>query len=380
MKNLFEKINKCLVSLTPDPPQGNALKRIKNLSGFVSGMICKKSSHLPNIGSGLPKNINANSKTDAAKRFVANKWTDYQTHFLPFLTAFIRGILSMIRLDEGLVLVIDGSQTGKDNATLMISLVWQNRGIPIIWFVKAGGKGHFKSEDHETVLKQAIEILKPLLPNRIPITLLGDGEFDGIGLQKICLSEGWNYVLRTACNTVLFENNERFQSKDVIPNANGNCVFVPMVEFTNDRFKYVNFVCWHDSRRHEEPIYLVSNLLCSGEIIEFYDQRYSIECLFKDIKSTSFNLHKTRLKKPEEVFNLIIIAALAFILLTVLAIQYDEPCWRKKVQRVRSDRKVLSFFTFAYKLIDYFLSFEITFSFSFQFSKNSEVFFQKPPD
>jgi len=50
------------------------------------------------------------------------------------------------------------------------------------------------------------------------------------------------------------------------------------------------------------------------------------------------------LKQACEVSNLIIIAALAFILLTVLAIQYDKPKWRKKVQRVRKDRKVLSFF------------------------------------
>lgn len=135
-------------------------------------------------------------------------------------------------------------------------------------------------------------------------------------------------------------------------------------------------ISFHE-KRHEEPIYLISNLLCSGEIIELYDQRYSIECLFKDLKSTSFNLHKTRLKKPEEVFNLIIIAALAFILLTVLAIQYDQPKWRKKVQRVRKDRKVLSFFTFALKLIDYFLANELSFKFSFQFSKNSLGLFPK---
>ena len=74
----------------------------------------------------------------------------------------------------------------------------------------------------------------------------------------------------------------------------------------------------------EKPILLVSNLLCSYDIISDYSLRYSIECLFKDLKSTSFNIHKTRLKKPEEVKNLIIIAALAFLLLTILAIQYDR--------------------------------------------------------
>jgi hypothetical protein len=340
-------------------------------------MIRKGSSHLPDIGSGIPKNIDANSKTIAAKRFVENKWTDYDTHFLPYLSAFLRGVIcSTTDLRQGITLVIDGSQVGKDNAALMVSLVWHGRGIPICWMVKHGGKGHFKVENHLQVTAKAIEIIQSLLSEQVGVTLLGDGEFDAIELQQLCLSNGWNYVLRTARNTVFFEQGESFQAKAVSPQQSHNTYFIPKVEFTQQRFQYVNFVCWHDHKRHEDPIYLVSNLKCERQIIDYYDQRYSIECLFKDLKSTSFNIHKTRLKEAQQVSNLIIIAALAFIFLTVLAINYDDPKWRKKVQRVRSDRKVLSFFTFAYRLIDFFVLNEVSFNFSFQFSKNSKVFYQ----
>ncbi len=370
MKKLYKRIKSHLIVTSRQKPQGNSLKRINSLSGFISGMIRKGSSHLPDIGSGLSKDINCNSKTIAAKRFVENKWTDFDTHFLPHLDYFLHGILDYNFLRNGIILVIDGSQTGKDNAALMISLVWQKRGIPICWYVKKGSKGHFKSEDHEKVLKHAIEILHPLLPPNIPVTLLGDGEFDGIGLQKLCLSIGWDYVLRTACDTLLYENGERFQAKEISPEENHDCAFISTVEFTKLRFQYVNFVCWHNMKIHQEAIYLISNLSCAGEIIEFYDKRYSIECLFKYLNSNSFNLHKTRLKDPQQVSNLIIIAALAFILLTILAIQYDQEVWRKKVQRVRKDRKVLSFFSFAYKLIDYFLEQDVGFNFFFQISKN----------
>ena len=114
---------------------------------------------------------------------------------------------------------------------------------------------------------------------------------------------------------------------------------------------------------------MISNLTEEKDIIEAYALRYSIECLFKDLKSTSFNIHQTRLKKPQNVHRLIIIAALAFLFLTVLAINFDTIKYRKKVARHRNDRKVVSFFSFAYKLIDYFLDYQIRFSFSFQFSK-----------
>ena len=70
--------------------------------------------------------------------------------------------------------------------------------------------------------------------------------------------------------------------------------------------------------------YLQCNLFYVRQTIGLYDQRYSIECLFKNMKSTSFNIHRTRLKNPEQVFNLLIIAACAFILLTLLAFQYDS--------------------------------------------------------
>lgn len=375
MKKLFSQIEARLKSFSDGPCEGHELKRLHNLSGFITGMIRKGSSHLADIGSGLPQNINLNSKTTAAKRFVENKWTDFDLHFLPCLAAFIKGIFAFTFQNQSIQLVIDGSQIGKDNAVLMISLVWRNRGIPICWYVKKGGKGHFKAEDHLKVVRHAMQILLPLFPDDVPVTLLGDGEFDGIELQKLCLSKGWNYVLRTALDSVFFENGDRFQAKQLRLPKGENCLFIPTVEFTELKFKYVNFLYWHDQKKYEKPIFLVSNLPDTGDIIEFYDKRYSIECLFKDLKSTSFNLHKTRLKDPLQVFNLIIVAALAFIMLTVLAIQYDEPYWRKKVQRVRKDRKVLSFFTFAFKLIDHFLDYHINFNFSFQFSKNSLSFY-----
>lgn len=369
MKILYKTIQSKLFNLS-DNPQGHELKRINNLSGFVCGMIRKGNSNLPDVGSGLPQDINAHSKTIAAKRFVSNKYTDFNIHFLPFLEPFLQGILTFFTKKTGIYIVIDGSQVGKDNGVLMISLVWRNRGIPICWVTKSGGKGHFKSEDHEDVLKQAIEILLPILPENIPVTLLGDGEFDGIGLQQLCLGAGWNYVLRTAKNSVFYENGDRFQPKSLALEARQTVLFIPRVEFTSERFQYVNFVYWHDKTKYDEPIFLISNLSCHYTIICDYTFRYSIECLFKDLKSTSFNIHKTRLKKPEEVKNLIIIAALAFLLLTVLAIQYDETYYRKKVQRIRNDQKVLSFFSFAFRLVDYFIEYQKDFQFSFQFSKN----------
>ena len=89
MKKIYQAIQSRLLSLSESESEvkGNALKRINTLSGLVSGMIRKGSSHLSAIGSGLPQPINCSSKTKAAKRFVENKWTDVQMYsgiFYPF--------------------------------------------------------------------------------------------------------------------------------------------------------------------------------------------------------------------------------------------------------------------------------------------------------
>lgn len=106
MKKLFSQIQKHLCSTLETPPTGNALKRINNLSGFITGMIRKGKSSLPAIGSGIPKNINADSKTIAAKRFVENKWTDYDTHYLPFLVEFLRAFIAFTPAWEKLCIVM----------------------------------------------------------------------------------------------------------------------------------------------------------------------------------------------------------------------------------------------------------------------------------
>ena len=218
-----------------------------------------------------------------------------------------------------LILVIDGSQIGKHNATLMISLVWIGRGIPLCWLTKQGGKGHFKTEDHFKLLKEVVELIVPLVDGKTQVTVLGDGEFDSIELQELCLSANWNYVFRTAKDTVFFEDAERFQPKQIAPDKTTDALMIPQVAFSNKQFKWVNLVIWYNPK-HDEAIPLISNIDDLGEVKRLYAKRYSIECLFKDLKSISFNIHKTRLKKPEQVSKIILITSLAFLLLTLLAL------------------------------------------------------------
>jgi len=369
-KRIYRKILQKILSLYPKGLKGHPLKRVKKLAGLICGMLRKKKCTMSAVGSGLPQQITAHGKEKACKNFLDNAWNNYETHYLPYIKHFLPLFIENANTQESIYFVIDGSQMGNHHVALMVSLVYKNRSIPICWIVRKGAKGHFTNQMHLALIEQVYEYFKPQLPKDKPIILLGDGEFDSIGLQAFCRKVGWDYVFRTACNTLMYEQGESFQAKNLAIAPQTDHLFIPNVAFTKEQFKNANFLSWHDPK-YDDPIPLVSNLPEALDIISAYDKRYSIECLFKDLKSTSFNIHKTRLTSAAAISNLIMVAAFAFTLLIKLATKYEHHDIRKYLHRLRPDRVVCSIFFYALELIDYFLDEDIEFDFHFsKFSMN----------
>lgn len=382
---IYRKVLKSLRDLYSK--RGQELKgffytRLKKLAGFITGMIRHKSSHLSKIGKGLPQRITAYSKEKGAKQYIYNPHVDIETYYLPFMEDMLEGILCQPSQKNGINFIIDGSQMGNNHCALMISIAYKKRSIPILWIVKKQPKGHFSTEDHVELAQQVAKLLKPLIPQDLPVTLLGDGEFGSIDLQIFCKSMGWDYVFRIKKNTLLYESEDNdeyqetensfgsFKPKQLQVEANHDCLFIPHLEYTKERYQWVNFLLWHDVR-YDKPLPLIASLNCPLEIMAAYDKRYGIEALFKDLKSTSFNLHKTRVKDAAAISNLILIAALAFDFLTNLGEMFNDNPIKKYILRERKDRKEFSFFSFALLLLEYFIDENIDFSFYSNMSMNS---------
>lgn len=125
-----------------------------------------------------------------------NERVDPSGYYLPYIEALLNAAHT-----QTLAFVIDGSEVGDGCITLMISLIYRKRAIPVTWLVVKGKKGHLPEETHLALLKQ----LQAVLPEHCSCILLGDGEFDGIGLLAALQDSRWQYVCRTAKNTQVFE-------------------------------------------------------------------------------------------------------------------------------------------------------------------------------
>jgi hypothetical protein len=241
---------------------------------------------------------------------------------MPFVRHFLQGLAAKGEL----VFIIDGSQTGSANTTLMLSVLCKGFAIPVAWVVKEGEKGHFPAEMHTDLLK----MIAPICPEGCRLVLLGDGEFDGQGLQDWCNDNNWCFVVRTSSDRQIDFDGEtaRFDSIQTTQS----------VYFIEGALPSANAVYWKD-KKYLKPLFLLTNMELGYEACNYYKRRFKIETLFKHLKSAGFYLHKTRLKCPEKLTKLIIIVAFAFVFTFCMGVFLKEKNSIQSLEKiVRKDR------------------------------------------
>lgn len=281
-------------------PKGSHLKRLTKLSAMICSCLINKSSSLEGLSLIFEeKHVQKESIIKQSKRFLTSKWTDWESFFAPF----IKPIIAQLALKRELILVIDGTQTASGCNTLMLSVIWKKYAIPVIWTTKEGKKGHFKEDIHIDL----INLVSNIIPKDCRVVVLGDGEFDGKILREKLGQLGWEYVLRT--------------SKDrKIDVGCGELVAFEQVNLTSEsEITFIPYACdashgifWH-GKDFEQPIYLLTNMDLGAMACKYYKQRFTIELLFKQLKSAGFNLQESKLEGSQRCGNLIMILAFAFI-------------------------------------------------------------------
>lgn len=339
----YRAIHKALWKLYPETPKGNLARHLTTLTALICGIVGSQRTNLPQISEKVLDGALPESRAKRFSRWIDNDRIDIETYFLPYAQALIHSLSNLT-----LVLVMDSSAVGRGCATLVLNVVYKNRALPLCWMVTEGNKGHFSEQDHLALIGQ----IQPLIPPNTPVVFLGDGEFDGIGLQTEVDTCGWQYVCRTAKNIQLSDENKSFafETVEVEP---GTCKSLPEVLFTQQGYGPVHAIAWWD-KKYKEPIYLVTNVKNTRQACQWYKKRFSIETFFSDQKSRGFHLHKSHLSDPERLFRLMIAACLAYIWIIFLGVLAQKERWVPIIHR--KDRCDLSLFQLGLRLLSYFLN------------------------
>ncbi len=342
----YRAIRKALKDLYPFEPRGNLARHLNTLAALISGIVSSKRTNLPQVASKVPDDSLPESRIKRFSRWTANDNIELEMYFLPYAEMLLRCLAN-----GTLVLVMDGSAVGRNCVTLMLSVVYKKRTLPVAWIVIQGKKGHFPEESHMALLDQ----VHSLVPEDTEVIFLGDGEFDGIRLQAKVDGYGWHYVCSTAKNTVLAQADEKFsyQSCGVTP---GDILSFPQVLFTAAGYGPVHAIAvWQ--KGYKEPLYLVTNLHDAEEAWKWYRKRFRIETFFSDQKSRGFYLHKSHLSDPKRLSRLMIAAALAYIWIIYLGVIATQDGWQRILHR--TNRCDLSLFQLGLRLLDHFFNEEM---------------------
>ena len=339
----YHAIKEALVQLYPTEPSGRLVQSLRVLAMFINGIVASKSTHTRAVAKKTPTGAKVTSREKQLSRWYQNERVTYEQYMLPFVQELLAGLSA-----QSLVLAIDGSEVGRHCVTLMVSLIYQQRAIPLLWVVRSGSKGHFPADIHIELLTA----LQELLPAGASVILLGDGEFDSIELQTFLQAAGWDYVCRTAKNTQVCLDGEwtSLEQYELWP---GSRLPLYDVWFTRQAYGPVLVILWWQ-QGYSEPIYLVSNLPLMEEACHWYRKRMRIETFFSDQKSRGFHLHKSHIRDPQRLARLMIAACFAYIWIIYLGVTCLQGGWKNQIHR--TDRCDLSLFQLGMDLLDYFLN------------------------
>jgi hypothetical protein len=353
--HLYRHIRKSLMQIYPKRLTGRQAQHMNTLSGMISGIVRSGKSQMRAMSKTAPdRRSKVESRIKRFTRFTQNEGVDTTTYFMPFLTPLLMGLAQ----SGPLVLAIDGSEVGRHCLALVISVIYKKRALPLVWVVVQGSKGHFPEETHV----QLVQAVKPCIPDGADVIFLGDGEFDGIGLQAEIDQNDWQYVCRTAGNRLLNDDGDEFSLQEIHLQP-GDCLAIPEIGFTRANYGPVLVVAWWH-RDYQEPIYLVSNMDLAEEACHWYAKRFRIETFFSDQKSRGFHLHKSHISDPERMSRLLIAACLAYIWIIYLGVIAKQEKWVAIIHR--PDRCDLSLFQLGLDLLDHFLNESLPIPVSFQ--------------
>jgi len=339
----YRTIKRSLAQVLHTRASSHAEQHLNTLSLLICGIVGAQHTQLDKLASHAPIRGRKNeSLITRFRRFVKHKQISPDAIWLPFARPLLNGLVQ-----QPLTILLDGTTAGRGCVILMASVVYRGYAIPLLWTVVKGKKGHLPEAEHCALIGR----LQDLIPADATVTLLGDGEFDGVELQASIRERRWEYVCRTA-TSILISAAERVFTVGNLPLARGEAVYMTDVRMTAKQYGPLLLLGVWDAK-HNEPIYLITSLSDPNDAYERYRLRFRIECMFANHKSRGFRLDKSHLAVPERLARLVIASSLAYVWIHALAGFAQARGWVEQFHR--SDRCDLGLFQIGLRAIQYAL-------------------------
>lgn len=308
--------------------------RIDSMTQMIIGLIKLGSVQLTSLARTFDSTAHTSSTTRRIQRF-------FQLQDIK-LEQIAKLIMAIIPLPEKLILTLDRTNW-KFGSTeinfLTVAFIYNNISIPLCWKL-IDHKGNSHTAQRIELFTKALEILGA----RSIDCLLADREFIGEEWFTWLVNNKIPLCIRLRKTThVRHKNGGMVQIKSLCYNLKFNQTnIVKNVRLGKYRF---SITCL---RLEKELLILATSPSLEAESLELYKKRWTIECLFKDLKTNGFNFEATHLKESAKLLKLFALCAIAF-------------AWSVKVGKIKNEiipikiknhlRPAFSLFTYGFQAL-----------------------------
>ena len=314
-------------------------RRVLSLTNGVAGTVTAAVLSIHAIGRGYARFTNQLEKHGVKQtdRMLGNSGIAVWELFRPW-TAFVVGER------KELVIALDWTEfDADDHATLAAYLITNHgRATPLIWMTVSKTTLKNRRNEHEYRL---IERLHECLAHDVAITLLADRGFGDQKLYRFLQTLGWDFVIRFRGAIQVEDADGTRQTANAWIPASGRATMIKDARVTRTRAEVPAVVVVH-AKAMKEAWCLATSLRDRKpvEIVKLYGRRFTIEETFRDQKNFRFGmgLSATHIGSPDRRDRLLLLAAIAQVLLTLLGAAGEKCGLDRGMKSNTSKRRQLS--------------------------------------
>ena len=320
-------------------------EHLLTMSMMMTGILPGRTVQLRKMAEKVAYTKKQTSLIDRFRRFVNNEHIVPAVQYNPFVVQILQSLSQ-----KQLYLLIDSSKIGSNCLTLMVSVYYQHRALPLAWVTYKGRKGHSAQAMQLALFRTVQKYLKP----DCQVIVLGDGEFDGSEVIEYFRTEAhWQYTCRTDESTRVCYQGQWCALKD-LPVEPGQDGFFSELLFTQSQQvgPLPIFAAWIEAEQRHW--FFVTAAAERKTAKRWYKKRFTTETLFSDVKKRGFRIAETRLQKPERVDRLLFVAVITYVFTIwfgINALQTKTYC-----QLVRTDDLYYSLFQLGLIYLDHLLN------------------------
>src|SRR4030065_1865761 len=309
------------------------ITRVQNFAWLLVGIYQSRSVYLSRIAGKIPGQAKLLSFTQRLSRLLANPAINVHAWYEPIARSWLE---SQARHVQQIRLIVDGTKVGFAHQLLIVSLAYRKRAIPIAWTWVNYAKGHSPSPAPLALLNY----VRSLLPEGIPILLVGDTEFGAVDVLQQLKRWHWTYVLRQKAGTLIcLDGQTEWRHFGSWVGNPGQTVWLGEGRLTQYKSFAVNLLAYW-KMGEDEPWCLATNLPDRQMTLRAYARRMWIEEMFGGMKKHGFDLECTMLRHTDKLSRLTLAVALLYVWSISIGTKTIQNSQREQVDR--KDRRDLS--------------------------------------